>query len=82
MNNSPPQNERRVHSQVREVFVSACELLAPIVAGNDTVKMVSSFAMMQIVKENYPELSSTEIHIIISTVEKMHREEILKLIRK
>jgi len=78
MNYSPPQNERRVHHQVREVFVNACQLLAPIVAGNDTVKLVSSFAMMQIVKENFPELSSSEISIIISTVEKMHREEILQ----
>ena len=82
MNATPPQDERRVHHHVREVFVTGCELLAPIVAGNDTVKLVSSFAMMQIVKENFPELSSSDVHIIISTVEKMHREEILKMIRK
>ena len=82
MNNSPPQNERRVHHHVREVFVNACELLAPIVAGNDNVKLVSSFAMMQIVKENFPDLSSSEINIIISTVERMHREDILRTIRK
>lgn len=75
-----PNDERRQHHQVREVFVQACELLAPIVAGNDTVKTVSNFAMAHMVQEHFPELTSAEVHIVIVTVEKMHREERLHAI--
>ena len=77
-----PTDERRQHNQVREVFVQACELLAPIVAGNDTIKTVSNFAMAHMVEQHFPELSPAEIHIVILTVEKMHREERLQAILK
>lgn len=76
MNNTPPAaSERREHHRVREVFVQACELLAPVIAGNDRVKTVSSFAMAHMVQDHFPELSTAEIHIVIATAEKMHREE-------
>lgn len=81
MNTAPPSDsERREHHQVREVFVHACELLAPIVAGNDTIKTISSFAMARMVQQHFPELSTSEIHIVIVTVEKLHREKRLQTI--
>ncbi|MFA6014762.1 MAG: hypothetical protein WC742_06795 [Gallionellaceae bacterium] len=82
MTNPTATDERRQHTQVREVFVRACELLAPIVAGNDTIKTVSNFAMAHMVEQHFPELSPAEIHIVIATVEKLHREERLQAILK
>lgn len=69
--------ERRQHQQVRDIFVHACDLLAPIVEGNDRTITVSNFAMTHILQENFPVLSLAEIHIVIATVEKMHRAELL-----
>lgn len=81
MNATPTTaDERREHHQVREIFVHACELLAPIIAGNDTVKTFSNFAMAHMVQEHFPELSAAEVHIVILTVEKLHREERLRAI--
>jgi hypothetical protein len=73
-------SERREHHQVREIFTQACALLAPVVAGNDNVKTISNFAMAHMVQEHFPELTSAEVHIVILTVEKMHREERLQAI--
>lgn len=81
MDNFPPATlERRERHQLREVFVNACELLTPIVAGNDVIKTVSSFAMAHILMDHFPELNSAEAHIVIVTVEKLHREERLRAI--
>lgn len=77
---APIGNERRTHPRVREVFVNACALLAPIVASNDRVKTMSNFAMAHMLQEHFPELDTSEIHIIIATAEKMHREERLNAI--
>jgi len=72
--------ERREHHQVRTIFESACNLLAPIVASNATVKTVSNFAMSRMVSEHFPILSSAEVHIVVVTVEKLHRENRLQAI--
>lgn len=72
--------EPRQHHQVRKVFVRACALLAQIVAGNDNVMTVSSFAMTHILVEHFPELSSTDIRIVILTVEKLCQERRLHAI--
>jgi len=77
---TPNTDERRQHHHVREVFVQACGLLAPIIAGNDQIKTVSSFAMAHMLREHFPELSSSEIHVVITTAEKMHKEERLHAI--
>jgi hypothetical protein len=75
-----PATERRENHKIREVFAQACALLAPIVAGNDNVKTISNFAMAHMVQEHFPELTSAEVHIVILTVEKIHREERLQAI--
>ncbi len=77
---APATEERREHPQVREIFVRACELLAPIVAGNESIMTISSFAMTQMLLQNFPELSHGEAHIVIATVEKMHREDRIRKI--
>jgi hypothetical protein len=79
---SAAEQERRRHHQIREVFIKACELLEPIVTGNDTVKTVSAFAMAHMVHDHFPELTSSEAHIVVSTVEKMHREQRLQALLK
>lgn len=72
--------ERRQHHQVRAVFVRSCEMLAPYVADNEHVKTVSNFAMGHMLIEQFPELSSADVNIIIMTVEKLHRERRLRSI--
>lgn len=71
--------ERRQH---RAVFVRSCEMLAPYVADNDHVRTVSNFAMGHMLIEQFPELSSADVNIIIMTVEKLHRERRLRSILK
>ncbi len=72
--NRPAQGERRTHHAVREIFAQACALLAPLVKGNDKVMTMSGFAMLQVLKDHFPELSSSEAHIVITAVERLHRE--------
>lgn len=70
----PAQDERREYHEVRAIFVQACVLLAPLYQpGNNSLRM-SGFAMTQIVKDKFPELSATEVHIVITTIERMQRE--------
>ena len=77
---SSSETERRKNPEIRDIFVHACELLAPVVAGNDKVKTVSNFAMAHMVQEHFPGLSSAEVHIVVMTVEKLHKEERLRAI--
>ena len=82
-NNSAAEEERRRHHHIRGIFIKACELLEPVVAGNDTIKTISSFAMAHMVQDHFPELTSADAHIVVSTVEKMHREQRLQeILRK
>lgn len=67
--------ERRENQRVRAVFVSACQLISPIIAGNDKIKTMSNFAIAHMVQEHFPDLTTPEIYIIIATAEKMHKEE-------
>jgi hypothetical protein len=67
-----PATERRQYPRVREIFVEACDYLAPLIADNARVKTVSIFAMTHMLQEHYPDLSTEEIHIVIVTAEKMY----------
>jgi hypothetical protein len=81
MSTLPPDvQERREQRQIREIFELACKLLAPIVAGNDQARIVSNFAMTLMLKDHFPELTSAEAHIVISTVERMHQQDRLRSI--
>ena len=78
--NNSIQNERRVHHAVREVFMQACALLAPFIIGNEKALSTSSFAMVHMVNNHFPELSSSEVHIVITTVERLHHENRLQIL--
>ncbi len=77
-NNSSTQNERREHHAVRGVFVQACVLLLPLIKDNEKVLSTSSFAMAHILEDRFPELSYSEAHIIITTAERLNRENRLQ----
>lgn len=68
------QEERREYHLVRKIFVPACILLAPLIENNDKSLRLSGYAMVQIVKYNFPELSNVEVQVVIATVERLHRE--------
>ncbi|MBI5659275.1 MAG: hypothetical protein HZC43_06935 [Nitrosomonadales bacterium] len=68
------QNERRVHHEVREIFVRACTLLAPFFKDNKEAPGVSKFAMTHMLSDHFPTLSGSQTQIVISTVERLHRE--------
>jgi len=76
--NRPAKDERRVHNAVRDVFVPACILLAPLMKDNDGTLITSGFAMMHIVQGHFPELSGSEARIVITAVERLHRENRLQ----
>jgi hypothetical protein len=71
-------DERRVHPAVRDVFVPACILLAPLMKDNDKTLSTSGFAMVHIVQGHFPELSGSEARIVIAAVERLHRENRLQ----
>ena len=64
--------ERRQHPEIREVFVEACEVLAPIVASNARVKTVSAFGMARMLVDYFPTLTPEQAHIVIATAEKLY----------
>ena len=79
MSSAPPNiPERRQNREVREIFVSACEVLAPIVASNAKVKTVSAFGMARILQDHFPTLTPAQAHIVIATAEKMHYDRRLQ----
>lgn len=80
MNNPQTIPERREHHRVREIFVQACALISPVIAANDNIRTVSNFAMAHMLSEHFPELTSAEVHIVIGTAERLHREERLQAI--
>lgn len=78
--NRPTKDERRVHNAVRDVFVPACILLAPLMKDRDGTLIISGFAMMHIVQGHFPELSGSEARIVITAVERLHRENRLQVL--
>ncbi len=80
MNNNQTLSERREHHRVREIFVQACELIAPVIAANDNIKTLSNFAIARMLTQHFPGLSASEVQIVIITAEKLHREQRLHAI--
>jgi hypothetical protein len=69
-----PGSDRRKHLAVREIFPEACALLAPVLAGAEGGLGVTCFSLMHILQDRYPALSSTEAHVLATTIERLHRE--------
>ncbi len=78
--NRPVQGERRVHHAVRDIFVQACILLAPYIQNNNKALNTSGFAMLHMVQDHFPALTSSEARIVITTVERLHRENRLQML--
>ncbi len=53
-------------------------MLAPVVTANASARTVSDYGLAQMVIGHFPELSSAEAHIVILTVQKMHRVDRLQ----
>lgn len=68
--------DRREHHKVREIFTQACTLLAPHIL--DTKNVVSGFTLAHMVKNHFPELSDADVHVLISTVQRMREEQRLR----
>lgn len=77
---SYPATERRSHHALREIFAEACLIIAPVIKDADSTLGVSSFSMMHILQDHYPQLTSSEIHVMVSTIERLHRENRLRQI--
>lgn len=69
-----PGSDRRKHQNVREIFPEACALLGPVLDGADKSYGVSNFSVMHILQDRYPTLSSTEAHVLATTIMRMHHE--------
>lgn len=72
--------ERRKRHAIRKIFTQACVLLGPSVISNDKSLNASSFAMVHMVQDHFPEITGSEAHIVIATVERLHREKRLQIL--
>ena len=61
------QPDRRVHARVRAVFPQACVLLGPVIWAVRE-NQVSDFALTRIVRDQFPEISSFELEILVWAV--------------
>lgn len=64
------QQERRQHHTLREIFPAACRLLAPMVGSAP----LSDFSVMHVLREQYPQLSSTEVQVMVTAIQRLQRE--------
>jgi hypothetical protein len=73
MSSAPPNiPDRRKNTEIREIFVSACEILAPIIEGNAKVLTVSAFGMARMLHDRFPALTTSQVQIVIATAEKLY----------
>lgn len=79
-NNLATTSERRQHPEIRQVFVDACDILAPIVASNAKLKTVSAFGMARMLVDYFPTLTAEQAHIVIATAEKLYYDKRLHAI--
>lgn len=70
--------ERRQNPALRQIFPDACALLAPLLASSKGYFSVSSFSLMHILQEHYPDLSATEAHVMVTAMERLQREGALR----
>ncbi len=71
---SSANTERRQHHALREIFPEACRFITPLIESADKVLGVSGFSLTHSLKERYPELSATEVQVLVVTIQRLHRE--------
>lgn len=71
--NAPAPQERRRHHRVREIFEEACTLLAPFFAKeNRWANTTLDHLAYRVLRENYPELSFEEVHVLVVAAHRVH----------
>ncbi|MDP3088433.1 MAG: hypothetical protein Q8M99_09655 [Methylotenera sp.] len=79
MSSAPPNiPDRRNNMEIRDIFVSACEILAPIISSNAKVLTVSAFGMARMLQDRFPTLTASQVQIVIATAEKLYFEKRLQ----
>ena len=66
--------ERRIYHKVRSVFTQACNLIAPILLDKDNEDKSSGYYISQVLRNHFPELSSTEVHVLVTAAVRVQQE--------
>ncbi|MDP3088885.1 MAG: hypothetical protein Q8M99_11950 [Methylotenera sp.] len=74
----PNISDSKNNTEIHEIFVSACEILAPIIASNAKVLTVSAFGMARMLHDRFPALTASQVQIVIATAEKLYFEKRLQ----
>lgn len=70
-----PQPDRRKYHRVREILDSAWELIAPMLASQESAAGLSGFAVAVKLRSHFPELSEAELNTLVSAAMRLKREE-------
>lgn len=68
------QPERRANDRVRAVFERAWDLLKPILEEARGGAEASGFSLVIRLRDEFPELSSADLHLLVSAATRMQRE--------
>ncbi len=70
--------DRRVYHKVRDVFTRACTLIAPLLLDQKNEDKSSGYYISQVLRNHFPELSSTEVHVLVTAAVRVQQEMRLK----
>lgn len=68
------QPDRRTNDRVRAVFERAWDLLRPILEESRGGTETSGFALAIRLRSEFPDLSSADLHLLVSAATRMQRE--------
>lgn len=71
----PPDTatDRRQHHRVREIFDQAYALITPFFAReNSWANSTLDHLAYRVVRDHYPELSATEVHVLVVAARRVH----------
>jgi hypothetical protein len=72
MSDTTPSGERRTNLQLRSIFPAACEALRPFFDGaNQWEGQSHDHLAYQTLKEHFPELSSQDVFIVVTTTRRL-----------
>jgi hypothetical protein len=68
------QPDRRVNHKVRSVFDEAWALMEPRLNANQGKPEVSGFTLVIELRNQFPQLSSADLHLLVSVATRIQRE--------
>lgn len=72
MSDTTPSGERRTNLQLRSIFPAACEALRPFFdRANQWEGQSHDHLAYQTLKEHFPELSSQDVFIVVTTTRRL-----------